>query len=348
MMKVHIRGCNLARTILSCVVLLLMISPLLYSQVSVKVKDVAYVDGLKENQVYGYGLVVGLSGTGDSKVDLTKSSLSNVLKNMGLDQSDIVSSKNVAAVLVTANLPEIVSVGDRIDVSVSSIGDAKSIEGGILIQSALKGADGVTYVVAQGRVSAMQVQGVNRRNQIKTTALVSGGGVVERALESTFVSSVDNVRVVALVLRNFDFALADDISKKIAEKYAGSEPSIGQNGKISMKIPGETPMSEFIAGVLDLEVTPDYGARVVINEKEGTIVIGGDIKISDSVVSREGLTVTIDGETRKVGAAELKESTTVKDVVDALNYAGLSSSDIISVLKALQDAGSLHAEIICK
>lgn len=323
--------------------------PLLsFSQVSVKVKDIAYIDGLKENQVFGYGLVVGLSGTGDSKIDMTKSSLSNLLKNMGLDQSDIANSKNVAAVLVTANLPEIVRIGDRIDVSVSSIGDAKSIEGGILVQSALKGADSNTYVVAQGRVSAMQTQGANRRNQVKTTAIVSGGGVVERALESTFVSSVDNERIVALVLRDFDFALANDIAKQISDKYAGSEPSIGQNGKISMKIPGETAMSEFIAGILDLEVTPNYGARVVINEKEGTIVIGGDIKISDSVVSKEGLTVTIDGEQRKVGASEIKQSTTVKEVVDALNYAGLSSADIISVLKALRDAGSLHADIIIK
>jgi len=331
-----------------CAIAALCIPPHLFAQVSVKVKDIAYIDGLKENQVFGYGLVVGLSGSGDSKIDMTKASLSNVLKNMGLDQSDIATSKNVAAVMVTANLPEIVRVGDRIDVSVSSIGDAKSIEGGILIQSSLKGADGITYVAAQGRVSSIQAQGGNRRSQIKTTAIVTGGGVVERALENTFVSSVNNERLVSLVLRDFDFALANDISSKCSEKFAGSDPSIGQNGKITMKIPQDTPMSEFIAGVLDLEVTPDYGARVVINEKEGTIVIGGDIKISDSVVSKEGLTVTIEGEEKKVGAAEIKESTTVKEVVDALNYAGLSSADIISVLKALRDAGSLHADIIIK
>lgn len=319
------------------------------AEVTVKVKDIAYIDGLKENQVFGYGLVVGLQGTGDSRIHVTKSSLRNVLKNMGMDEESLEKSKNVAAVLVTARLPEMVRVGDRVDVTVSSIGDAKSVEGGILLQAPLKGADGNTYVVAQGKLSSSSSSG-NQRNRVKTVSSITRGGIVERDIQTTFTYTreEDQLTRVSLVLNDFDFALANQIADLVKEEYTDSNPTITQSGKISFTIPKNMSFSVFIEKILELEVTPDYGARVVINEKEGTIVMGGAIKVSEAVVSKEGLTVTIDGEDREVGAALISESTTVADVVDALNYAGLSASDIISVLKALKDAGSLHAELIIK
>ncbi|MBN2435276.1 MAG: flagellar basal body P-ring protein FlgI [Spirochaetes bacterium] len=312
------------------------------AQVSVKVGDISYIDGLKENQVFGYGLIVGLQGTGDSRINVTKNSLRNLLKNLGLEEDDVEKSKNVAAVLVTASLPEMVRVGDRIDVTVSSIGDAKSIEGGMLVQAPLKGADGNTYIVAQGRVSSVESGRAGRK--LRTTALISRGGIVERDIETVF--STENM--VTLVLNEWDFDLANQIVENVLAEYPDSRPSINQNGKITFTIPENVNFSIFIARVQDMEVTPDYGPRVVINEKEGTIVMGGSIKVSESVVSKDGLTISVRGEKQPVGAALIKESTTVKDVVEALNYAGLEASDIVSVLKALRDAGALHAELIIK
>ncbi|MDA3901586.1 MAG: flagellar basal body P-ring protein FlgI [Spirochaetes bacterium] len=330
------------RKIVISVFMIVLYTVTINAQVSVKVKDLSYIDGLKENQVFGYGLVVGLQGTGDSRINVTKSSLRNLLNNLGLDEDDMEKSKNVAAVLVTASLPEMVRTGDRIDVTVSSIGDAKSIEGGMLIQSPLKGADGNTYIVAQGRVSSAESAGTGRK--LRTVALISNGGIVERDIETTF--STENM--VTFVLNEWNFALANQIAEQVREEYPEANPVINQNGKITFTIPDNINFSVFIARVQDMEVTPDYGARVVINEKEGTIVMGGAIKVSESVVSKDGLTISVRGQRQPVGAALIKESTTVKDVVEALNYAGLEASDIVSVLKALHDAGALHAELIIK
>ncbi|MFW5807800.1 MAG: flagellar basal body P-ring protein FlgI [Spirochaetota bacterium] len=313
--------------------------------VAVKVKDIAYIDGLKENQVFGYGLVVGLQGTGDSRINVTRSSLRNLLKNLGLQEDDVERSRNVAAVLVTARLPVMVRVGDHVDVTVSSIGDAQSVEGGMLIQSPLRGANGQTYVVAQGHVAqGGQQAGAAGRNRVRTVGIITNGGIIERDIETTY--SRDGT--VTLVLDRWDFSLANDIITAVSELYPEASPQIMQNGKITFTIPENVHFSVFIEEILDIEVTPEYGPRVVINEKEGTIVMGGNIRVSEAVVSKDGMKITVNGEERNVSAQHIEDITTVSDVVDALNYTGLSTSDIISILKALKDAGALHAELVIK
>lgn len=316
-----------------------------YAEVKVKVKDIAYIDGLKENQIVGYGLVVGLQGTGDSRVLITQVSLKNLLKNLGLEEKDLENSKNVAAVVITAQLPPFVRVGDRIDVTVASVGDAKSLEGGTLVQSALKGADDQIYVVAQGPLSSA---GTSRRagaaKIVKTSVIASRAGIVERAINSEYL--VNNT--VSIVLREWDFALADELLKAITEKYPTSNPDLDQNGKIRLTVPADIKAAEFIAGVENIEVTPDSRARVVVCEKDATIVTGGDVKLSEALVSKDGLTIKIEGETKNASALLLKDAPSVKDLVDSLNALGLSTSEVISVLKALKESGSLHAELVIK
>ncbi|HDP79648.1 MAG TPA: flagellar basal body P-ring protein FlgI [Spirochaetes bacterium] len=311
------------------------------AEIKVKVKDLATVDGLKENQIYGYGLVVGLQGSGDSRSALTRSTLKNLLKNMGMREEGTINVKNTAAVMITAKLPPFASVGDKIDITVSSLGDAKSLEGGVLIQSPLRGADDKIYAVAQGSLSVERPAG--RRNRpVTTTARILGGAIVERPIAPEIV--VDNG--ISLVIKKWDFSEVDRILKAVAEKYPESKPVIAGGGKIRLAVPTGVGLAEFVSTVENLEISAGENARVVVNQKDGTIVMGGGVKISEALVSREGLTIKVEGTSREGSAALIKETSTVKDLVDTLNAIGASTPDIVSILKALKEAGALHAELI--
>lgn len=311
------------------------------AEITVKLRDISYIDGIKENQVFGYGLVVGLQGTGDTrKAPINLASLQNVLKSLGLDGNDMI-SRNSAAVLITAQLPPFVRVGDRIDVTVSSIGDAKSIEGGILIQSPLKGADDAVYVVAQGSLSVSKNKAGGK--SVKTVAYITGGGMVEKDIAPVVV----NDNSIFIVLKAWDYTVANNIIKAVTKKYPDSKPE-AKDGRIKIGVKSDIPLSEFISTIEVMEIPASYKARVVINERDGTIVTGGDVKISESMVSREGLMVEIQNSDKKAAVTHFKNSSTVKDLVDALNSIGAATSDIISILKALDEAGSLHAELIIK
>ncbi|MFH0976339.1 MAG: flagellar basal body P-ring protein FlgI [Spirochaetota bacterium] len=329
---------------------ILILQTNLYSKITVKVKEITYIDGLKENQVFGFGLVVGLQGSGDSKSALAEASLKSVLKNIGITEDENFKSKNIAAVLLTAKLPLYVRVGDRIDVSVSSIGDAKSLEGGVLIQSPLMGADGKIYVVTQG---ALSFASPKSGRKIRTSANIINGGIVERALEPDIVAN----NAITLVLRDWDFTVADSIIKAISGQFKESNPEIINNGKIKITIPKDAKLTEFISAIENIEVNPSSEARVVINEKDGTIVMGGDVKISEVVVSKDGMTIKVAAKGDKgdkagaggnASAAAIKDANTVKDIVDSLNYIGASTQDIIAILKAIKEAGALHANLIIK
>jgi len=322
-----------------------------YPEVTVKIRDLASIDGFRENQVLGYGLVVGLQGTGDTKSVLTDSSLRNMLKNLGLNSDDPFVSKNTAAVVVTAKLPPFARIGDRVDVMISSIGNAKSIDGGVLVQSPLKGADDKIYVVAQGPLSISKSS--KGEKGVRTVARIVNGGIVERAVEPDFIT--DNK--IALVLHEWDFNVAAQMIKSIGELYAASSPAMEKGGKIRLSIPKDVPVTEFISKIEELDVTPVRSARVVISERDGTIVTGGEVKISEVMVSREGLTVQISAakggqkdasSARKGSVMHMKDMGTVKDLVDALNFAGASTRDTIAIFKALKDSGALHAELIVK
>jgi flagellar P-ring protein FlgI len=320
--------------------LILTLTGGLGAEVSVKLKDISFISGLKYNQLYGYGLVVGLQGTGDSKSSVTKSSLKNLLKNLGMEGNDLV-SKNTAAVLLTAQLPPFVRVGDRIDITVSSIGDAKSLEGGILIQSPLKGADNIIYAVVQGALALQVPRG--RSRGVKTVAVINGGGVIEREI----IPRIVNNNSIFIVLKNWDYTHADAVIKAINSKFPDSKPQL-VDGKIRLSIQKETNIPEFISTVQNIEITPSVKARIVINERTGTIAAGGSVKISEAMVSRKGITVEIAGSDKKGSASHVRDISSVKDLVDTLNSIGASTSDIIAILKALQDAGALYAELIIK
>lgn len=326
------RGMITSLILIACNVLLLTS---LFAQVPVRIKDLADIGGLKENQIFGYGLVIGLQGSGDSRVRITQSSLSNVLKNLGLNEENI-KTRNVAAVLITATLPPFARVGDRVDVTVSSIGDAKSLAGGVLLQSPLRGANDIIYVVAQGVLS---VSGERRRNA--TIGTVVAGGIVEREV----IPQIVRDGKITLSLLNFDFSVANDIRKAIEKKHPESQPVI-ENGLIQCSIPANVALAEFIADIENIEISPSYSARVVINERSGTIVMGGSIRVSEAVISKQGLTITIEGAQNKGSVYHLKDTATVKDLVDSLNYIGMNTQDIIAILKAMKQAGCLHAELI--
>ena len=324
----------------------IVLPAVLMGEVSVKVKNISFIDGYKPNQVYGYGLVVGLQGTGDSKSSLTKNSLKNLLSSMGLQDSSPV-TKNTAAVIISANIPPNLRIGEKVDVSVASMGDAKSLAGGVLVQSSLKGGDGIVYVAAQGRVSLPT--GDNTRNSIKTSGIVVGGGVAERDIKPEFIfKSADNKDFIYLVITKWDYAAADKLIKALKEKLTNSEITLGENGKISITIDDSIPLTEFISSIEDIEIVPEFKATVVVNEKDGTIVTGGNVAISEAMVSRKGMTVQIDNSNKKFSASVLKDSATVKDLVDSLNAVGASTDDIIAILKALKDSGALHADLIVK
>lgn len=329
-----------------CLILLLLITSAfrqkLSAEISVKIRDIAYIDGIKENQVFGFGLVIGLQGSGDSKSSLVESSLKSLLKNIGIVEEGAYKSKNIAAVLLTAKLPAFSRVGDHVNVTVSSIGDAKSLEGGILIQSPLMGADGLTYIVAQGALSFPASKAGGRK--IKTVATLINGGIIERSVEPDIVA--DNS--ISLVLKSWDYTTANNIIKSVSAKYTDANPEIIANGKIKIHISGNIGLAEYISTIENIEITPSYEARVVINEKDGTIVMGGDVKISEVVVSKEGMTVRIEKTGQNASAATFRESASVNDIVDSLNYIGASTQDIISILKAINDAGALHGNLIVK
>jgi len=328
------------------IVLIAFISLNLNAEIPVKVKNICFIDGYKTNQAYGYGIVVGLQGTGDSKSNLTKNSLKNLFASMGLQETNPV-TKNTAAVIISATLPPNLRVGEKIDISVSSVGDAKSLAGGILVQSPLKGGDGLIYVVAQGKISFPS--GENMRSSVKTAGIVVGGGVVEKEIKPDFVfKTADNKDFLFLVLNKWDYSTADKLIKALKKKLKNSEVTSGDNGRISITIDTGIPLPEFISNIENIEVVPETRATVVINEKDGTIVTGGNVTISEAMVSRRGMIVQIENSDKKISASILKDSSTVKDLVDSLNAVGANTEDMISILKALKDSGALHADLVIK
>ena len=262
-----------------------------YAEPAVLIKNITYISGYKKNQIYGFGLVTGLPNTGDSKSKLASASVKNLLNSLGIQEQNPV-TKNIAAVLLTADLPPHLRIGDRVDVSVSSIGDAKSIEGGILIQSPLRGADDNIYVVAQGKLPESHV---NNRNRIRTVSIISNGGIVEKEIRPEYIFIDDNnVEYISLVLKNWDYSTADKIIKAIKGLYKDIDAAVINGGRIKIPLKQDVPLSEFIAKIENLEIVPDYRAVVIVNERDGTVVTGGNVVLSEALVSRRGMTVEIE------------------------------------------------------
>jgi len=358
-----------------------------------RLKDIAKVQGTGDNQLVGFGVVTGLAGSGDG-VKMTKLAVKNMMESLGitLNMNDV-NVDNIAAVTVTANLPAFTKSGDRVDVTVSSVGDADSLQGGTLIMTPLKGPDGKVYAVAQGPVSiggySAGAGGAQNRKGFPTSGRIPGGAIVQKDLPSELM--MDNTLFINL--NNPDFTLAARVQNRINEacgasfmvtQYAACQ---GQSDKktcdnclccsavavdpatIKVTAPGvaENNLVSFIASVENVEVAVDTVSKVVINEKTGTIVMGGDVKINPVSIAHGSITVKIDpganvsqplpfsgGDTvvieqPKVDVQEKKVSlykVTAGDIVKSLNDMGVTPSDIIAILQALKAEGALQAELV--
>lgn len=322
---------------LSRLVLILLVF-VCYSKESVRIKDIASIKGIKENQIMGFGLVTGLKGYGDSKnFGLTKKMLKNLAINYGFNLTDDdIKSKNIAAVLVTASIGGFVRIGDSIDITVSSIGDAKSIGGGVLLQTALKGADGVVYAVAQGRII-----GGSKETNTETSGSIPGGAVIEKEVVSNFL--IDNK--LEIVLNNPDFSTAIAVRDAVAGLNDKLMVKTEDPGLVEIIFPNDTEVHymELIAQIEVLSIVPDYKAVVVIDKKSGIIVSGSDVIIQECSVSTPKVQVNIGGD--KENNFSVK-STSVGDFVSLLNEADLSVDEIISLLESVYKAGALNAKLI--
>ncbi len=339
----------------------------------VRLKDLGRVEGVRSNQLVGMGIVMGLQGTGD-KGDLVLAMLGNVVDKFGIamDRDDL-KSKNAAVVTVTCALPPFVRNGQEVDVTVSATGDAKSLQGGVLLQTPLKAANGEVYAVAQGGVViggfSAGAAGSSFSKNVTTTGRIPGGAIVERETRT----DLGRGGVVRFLLRNADFTTADRVAGAVNRRY-GPIATVLDPGCIEIHVPAEFGgnVSRFMASVEMLRVTPDAVARIVVNERTGTVVMGGDVRISEVAVAHGNLTVSIAVnkgvsqpgpfsetgrtevvETAQIGVEEeegqvaLMEATaTVDDVVKSLNALGASPRDIISILQAIDRAGALQGELV--
>ncbi|MBK7056599.1 MAG: flagellar basal body P-ring protein FlgI [Leptospiraceae bacterium] len=354
--------------------------------VEVKLKDISRIQGLRDNQITGYGIVTGLSGTGDTKSAVTNEAMKNYLKNQGLGNAKGANiTRNIASVLITATIPSHARVGDKIDVTVASIGDARSLEGGVLIQSPLKGANNEVVAVASGVLSfggkdnnrssqpynatsylygntANVFTGSSHtKNSPKTVGTIVAGAIVEKEMKSDFFQNgiKDNKEdsneikdlKYRIILENQDFATLDAVRKQIKEKLKIDAIAVSPT-EIEVSFPKSDETLTVLASIENLQVTPDGKAKVVINERTGTIVMGANVTVDEVAISKQGINVIIsnkkkDSDDTKVELISvIQEGTKVSDIVDALNKIGASTKDIIAILEGMKKAGALHAEVI--
>ena len=349
-----------------------------------RIKDMASLAGVRSNQLVGYGLVIGLAKTGDGSVNLTKQSIAAMIAQFGViaDTADI-DATNSANVMVTANLPPFAKPGQTIDVTVSTIGKAKSLKGGTLLMTGLKGADGQVYAIAQGNlvVGGLGVEGADGSTTIQGTPTVGripGGATVEKLVENTFLEK-DNI---VLNLHQADFSQANRIANTINETF-GPEVAIPMDStSIKVRTPANPSQKVSFIGLLENinfePVTPK--AKVVVNSRTGTVVIGGDVRISPAAVAHGSLSVKIQEDTKLlsegtgtvVGSSATVSGTAattaadtqievdedparafvfdpgieLQTLVDALNETGTTATDMVAILEALREAGALRAELI--
>jgi len=317
----------------------LLFSLSVFANQSARIKDLVTVKGVRENPLIGYGLVIGLNGTGDSGGEITNTSLRKMFQTLGLNPQREITSKNVAAVIVTAKLPAFGRVGQKVDVTVSSIADASSLAGGTLLVTPLKGGDGQVYAIANG---ALSIGGLENGKKMATTARIPDGGSVEKEVELGF----NDKRALRLALKNPDFTTAARIERTINQELGGKYATASDATTIDLIAPSnyERKMVELIAIVENFKVIADSAAKIVINERTGTIVAGGDIVLKKSAISHAGISVEVKGTSGK--ALQLVEgTTTINDLVKALNALGTKPEDLISIFQALKKNGSLVAEI---
>lgn len=345
----------------------------------VRIKDLVEFDGVRGNDLVGYGLVVGLNGTGDGirNAPFTEEIMANLLERLGVNVTgEAFRPKNVAAVFVTATLPPFARSGSQIDVTVSAIGDAKSLMGGTLVMTPLNAADGQIYAVAQGTIIAggVSVEGeaASVTQGVPTAGVIPAGARVEREIAFDL-RSLDTVR---LALRTPDFTTAARIEGAINREFGKAVAVMTDAGTVALSISatGVRSPAHVLGQVENIVVEPEQRARVVVDQRSGTIVMGEDVRISRVAVSQGNLTLRIEespeavqpnpfaeGDTVVVprtsasiteepgiGMAEITEGTSLSEVVSGLNALGVSPRDMIDILKSINAAGALHAEFVVR
>ncbi len=298
-----------------------------------KIKEISSIVGVRSNQLIGYGLVVGLDGTGDSSSKFTNQTLSNLLKNVNvkLDPKDI-KSKNVAAVMVTATLPPFAREGDKIDVTVSSIGDAKSLQGGVLLITPLKGVNGKIYALAQGPITigGFNLKGGKKQKHFTTTVKVINGATVERAVAW----DIYHQKFATLSLNKSDFDLAINVQNAI-NRYFKTKAAIAIDPKtIKLKKPSNLTMPEFLAQVQNIDVSVKKDPIVVIDERTGTVVAGSEVEINPTVIIYGDFTIKIE------------KKTSVLELTQNLQKVKATPQDVIAILETLRASNALNAKLI--
>lgn len=341
-----------------------------------RIKDLASVEGVRSNQILGYGLVVGLNGTGDTlnNAPFTKQSLQAMLERLGVNTRGAnMRTANVAAVMVTANLPPFATQGTRLDITVSALGDAKSLQGGTLLATPLLGADGEVYAVSQGPVAiagfSAEADAAKITRGVPTVGRIANGGLIEREIDF----ALNKLKTLRLSLRNPDLTTARRVAAAINDFIGGDSAEPTDPSTIVLQIPPrfQGNMIRLLTDIEQLRVEPDQTARVVIDERSGIIVMGRDVRVSTVAVAQGNLTVTITEEPQvsqpnpfangrtvvtprsnvKVDTeggnklALVKESVTLRELVDGLNALGIGPRDLISILQAIKAAGALQADI---
>lgn len=349
------------------------------ASMQVRLKDLVRIQGVERIDLVGYGIVVGLNKTGDKDIELVKRTVSNLMKNFNIfiDPDDI-SSKNVAVVMITAPVNPFHRKGDRVDLQVASMGDATSLQGGILLMTPLLDTEGRTYAVGQGAlivggysVGVGGPGGATETKNFPTVGRIPGGAKLSFDHDVEFIKQGK----LELVLRHPDFTTAQRVAEAVATVAPGGSVALDA-GTIRVTIPTEFletgKTSQFLSSIESLRVTPDRRARVVVNERTGTVVLGGEVSISTAIVAHGNLTVrvgstlsasqpapfarrgdTVVTEDVQVGVKEdpakillVPQTTSVQELADVLNQLGASPRDLISILDALQSLGALQMELI--
>lgn len=308
-----------------------------------RLKDIVTVKGVRENPIIGYGLVIGLNGTGDAGGEITNTSLKKMFEKLGLNPKTEIGSKNVAAVVITAKLPPFARVGQKVDLIVSSIGDASSLAGGTLLVTPLKAGDGNIYAVGAGPLS---IGGLKKGAKFATTGTIPSGATVEREVFTEF----EKKNSLRLSLNSPDFTTAARIEKVINEELGGKFASAKDATTIDLIVPSqyERNVVQLMAIIENFKVNPDSVAKIVINERTGTIVAGGDVMVSPVAISHGDLTIEVKGEDSKSAKGSfyyMEKGTTLGELVKSLNALGVGPEDLISIFQSLKRDGALVGEI---
>jgi flagellar P-ring protein precursor FlgI len=359
----------------ACAALLALASSAMPAGATSRIKDLANIEGVRQNQLIGYGLVVGLNGTGDTlnNIPFTKQSLQAMLERMGVNiRGATIRTGNVAAVMVTGNLPAFGTQGTRMDVTVSALGDSKNLQGGTLLVTPLLGADGNVYAVAQGSVAVagFQAEGAaaSVTRGVPTVGRIANGAIIEREIEFAL-NRLPNVR---LALRNADFTTAKRIAAAVNDFLGAKAAEPIDPSTVQLSIPAEFKgnVVAFLTEIEQLQVDPDLTARIVIDERSGIIVMGRDVRVATVAVAQGNLTVSI-SESLQVSQPNLmargrtvvtpntsvkvsedgkklalvKDGVSLQQLVDGLNGLGIGPRDLISILQAIKAAGAIQADI---